>query len=200
MPNLNTKLSSLRICISSGETLSPSLVNLFHATLPGRKLVNLYGSTEVAGDVTFHVTCPRENQLYSVIGKPIANVQLYVLDEEMRQTNIGQEGELFVGGLGLSIGYLNDKSLTSNRFISTNSFSNSRLFRTGDLVKYNPDGNLVFLGRRDNQVKVRGFRVNLEEVESVILLHPLVDKAVAVLWENGGSNNRLICYVQGIKY
>ena len=128
------------------------------------------------------------------IGRPIANTQIYILDTHLNPVPIGVAGELHIGGDGLARGYLNRPELTEEKFIP-NPFSEesgSRLYKTGDLARYLPDGNIEFLGRRDDQVKLRGFRVELGEIEAVLAEHPDVRQAAVHLWTVKADDARIV--------
>jgi amino acid adenylation domain-containing protein len=189
------KCASVRRVICSGEILSPDLQSVFFSRFHS-ELHNLYGPTEAAVDVTFWA-CKQNHGRRSVpIGKPIANTQIYVLDELMEPTPLGVQGELYIGGTGLARGYLGQVELTAQQFIP-NAFSTApgeRLYRTGDLARYLPDGNLEFLGRMDDQVKISGHRVEPGEVEEVVQSHPSVQQ-VAVVVDEEKSIKRLIAYI-----
>lgn len=176
----------LRRVICSGEALSFELQERFFARLAEHvELYNLYGPTEAAIDVTCW-TCKRGGERHVVpIGRPIANVQIYLLDSHLQPVPIGVPGELHIGGIGLARGYLNRFDLTAEKFIP-NSFGDepgARLYKTGDLARYLPDGNIEYLGRIDHQVKIRGFRIELGEIETVLAGHPAV-REVAVIARN----------------
>ena len=131
------------------------------------------------------------------IGRPIANTQVYILDAQKQLVPIGVPGELYIGGAGLARGYLNRPELTADRFIP-NPFSNesgSRLYKTGDLARYLPDGNIEFLGRIDHQVKIRGFRIELGEIEAVLSQHPDVQESLVINREEASGNQRLVAYI-----
>ena len=174
----------LRLVICSGEALRFELQEHFFARL-GAELYNLYGPTEAAIDVTYWA-CERGSNRWTIpIGRPIANTQIYILDSHMQPVPIGVPGELHIGGDGLARGYLNRLELTAEKFVA-NPFSSeagTRFYRTGDRARYLPDGNIEFLGRVDNQIKIRGHRVELEEVESALNQHPAVKESVVVLRE-----------------
>ncbi|HEY7403806.1 MAG TPA: amino acid adenylation domain-containing protein [Candidatus Angelobacter sp.] len=157
-------------------------------------ITNHYGPTEN----TVVSTCIRANSgSVPPIGKPIANVRAYVLDEAHQPVPIGVAGELHVGGASLARGYVNRPGLTAERFVP-DPFSNvpgERLYQTGDVVRFLADGNLEFLGRKDHQVKLRGYRIELGEIESALAVHPQVKHAVAMVREDGAAEKRLVAYV-----
>lgn len=131
------------------------------------------------------------------IGRPLPNVQTYVLDRNGLPVPVGVMGELYIGGAGLARGYLNRPELTSERFISHPFKEGERLYRTGDLVRYLSDGNIDYLGRMDNQVKIRGFRIELGEIESTLQEHDLIKEAVVIVRENQSGDKRLVAYIVG---
>ena len=188
--------SSLKRVYCGGEPLSPELIRSFYRLLSA-DLYNLYGPTEATIDSTCWL-CRVENKKERVpIGKPISNIQTYVLDDFMNPVPIGVAGELWIGGEGLARGYLNKPSITAAHFVP-DPFSNqqgARLYRTGDRVHYRADGNLEYIERIDHQVKLRGYRIELGEVEATIRSLPMVKDAVVVLHTDGNGNERLIAYV-----
>lgn len=187
----------LKRVFCSGEALPFELQERFFARLDKAELHNLYGPTEAAIDVTFWA-CQRQSRDRVVpIGRPIANTQIYILDRHLQPVPIGVPGELHIGGIGLARGYLNRPSLTDEKFIP-NPFSNElggRLYKTGDLACYRPDGNIEFLGRIDHQVKLRGFRIELGEIEAVLHQHPEVRQAVVIDREDTPGDKRLVAYI-----
>jgi amino acid adenylation domain-containing protein len=182
---------SLRRMFCGGEALSLSLAERFREKL-GAEFCNLYGPTEVTIDATYWVF---ESGRRSVpIGKPVSNTQAYVLDEGLRVTPIGVPGELYLGGESLAHGYWRQAELTAERFVP-HPFSTTpgaRLYRTGDLVRWNAAGELEYLGRDDQQVKVRGYRIETGEIETVLSRHADVREAVVVVREK-----QLVAYVVG---
>lgn len=189
------KCHSLKRVICSGEALSYELQKRFLAHL-NAELHNLYGPTEAAVDAT-HWRCQQESDSRTVpIGRPIANTRIYILDRHMQPVPIGVSGELHIGGVQVARGYLNRAELTAEKFIP-DPFSDdpkARLYKTGDLARYLPDGNIEFLGRLDHQVKVRGFRIELGEIESVLNQHPAVREAAVLAREDVPGDIRLVAY------
>lgn len=195
---LQHHLSQLRMWITSGEPLSVELCQRFLQCMPHGVLLNLYGSSEVAADVTWYDTrALRGDCSHIPIGRPLANTQMYLLDTHLQPVPIGVLGELYAGGAGLARGYLNHPELTAERFIA-NPFGDTpgaRLYKTGDLARYLPDGNLECLGRRDHQVKVRGYRIELGEIEAVLRQHPAVRETVVVARHDTPDATRLVAYL-----
>ncbi|HEY0738045.1 MAG TPA: amino acid adenylation domain-containing protein [Herpetosiphonaceae bacterium] len=166
---------------------------------PGRRFVNAYGLTEntVCATVAY---CEADGRK-PTIGRPIANMQVYLLDAHRQPVPVGVPGELYIGGAGLARGYRSRPDLTAERFIP-HPFSNApgaRLYRTGDLARWLPDGSLDYLGRIDQQVKVRGFRIELGEIEAVLARHPAVHECVVLARELAQGNTQLVAYVVGNK-
>jgi amino acid adenylation domain-containing protein/non-ribosomal peptide synthase protein (TIGR01720 family) len=190
-------LASLRTVIVAGEPCPGSLVNTHLQQLPEVSLFNEYGPTEgtVWSSVYQVGAAPAGAQV--PIGRPIANTQLYLLDDRLQPVPVGVPGELYIGGHGVASGYLQRPELTAERFLP-HPFSpepGRRLYKTGDLARYLPDGNIEFLGRSDQQVKLRGFRIELGEIEAVLSRHPAVREAVVLAREDAGGDKRLVAYV-----
>ena len=192
---IQARLPKLALWTCSGEVLPTYLARRFAQALPNATLLNIYGSSEVAADVTC-ADITRNNGQVS-IGRPISNVQLFLLDRYLNQVPIGVPGEIYVGGDCLALGYLRRPELTAERFIA-HSFepgSRARLFKTGDLGRYLPNGEVEYLGRTDNQVKIRGIRVELGEIETVLASYPQVRDAVVLLADRSGRE-RLTAYLE----
>ena len=190
---------TLRNVFCSGEVLAYDLQEKFF-TLLGAQLHNLYGPTETAVDVT-HWTCRRDNRSGVVpIGRPVANTQCYILDEHLQPVAIEDPGELHIGGVQIGRGYHNRPELTAERFIPDlfRPEQGTRLYKTGDLARYLPDGNIEFLGRIDQQVKVRGFRVELGEIEAVLRGHPDLAACAVVAHNLEGEGKALLAFVVGL--
>ncbi|MEG3990474.1 amino acid adenylation domain-containing protein [Microcoleus sp. S28C3] len=185
--------TALRILLAGGEKLQqhPLKSHPF-------KLVNNYGPTENTVVTTSgYIPVTEQTDIAPIIGRPIANTQIYILDKYLQPVAIGVVGELYIGGNGLARGYLNLPDLTAERFI-VNPFkpnSGERIYKTGDLVRYRADRNLEFLGRIDEQVKIRGFRIELGEIETVLTQHPAVQQTVAIASEDGQGDKRLVAYI-----
>ena len=185
--------TSLRHVIAGGEALSPSLRDRFLDTLPGTRLYNLYGPTEAAIGVTWW-ECRREDTGSVPIGFPIANARVYVLGPDGQHAALGVPGELCIAGRPLARGYLNRPCLTAQRFVADPFFPGERMYRTGDLGRRRADGAIEFHGRVDDQVKVRGVRIELGEVEAALRGLDGVGQAVAVVF-GSGLDSRLVAYV-----
>ncbi|MHA4812573.1 amino acid adenylation domain-containing protein, partial [Flavitalea flava] len=191
---------SIRQVLCSGEALKISQVNLFRERLPHAGLHNLYGPTEASIDVTYWSWSEEEKIITSVpIGRPVANTAIYILDKGKQIVPLGGIGELYIGGVQLAKGYLNQPELTFDRFIQDpfNREAEAKLYRTGDLGRWLPDGNIEYLGRIDDQVKIRGYRVELGEIEHCLSsIDGVVNaKAVAVEDEKKGSK-KIQAYLQ----
>jgi amino acid adenylation domain-containing protein/non-ribosomal peptide synthase protein (TIGR01720 family) len=191
-----SKCDNLRRVFCGGESLPVDLQQKFFERM-NAELCNLYGPTETSIDATFYPCKVNDDQRGVLIGHPISNIQVYLLDSRLEPAPIGCSGELHVGGIGLARGYLNRPDLTAERFIPS-AFAvepGQRLYRTGDLARYLPDGTIEYLGRTDHQVKLRGFRVELGEIEAALCAEPAVKMAVVVLREDGPDRRRLVAYV-----
>nr|QMN69952.1 PsoB [Pseudomonas putida] len=189
-PAATGTVQALKRVLCSGEALPGSLVRRFHAQLPAVELHNLYGPTEAAVDVSaWHCLTAPDN---TPIGKPIANTALYVLDSQGQPVPQGVAGELFIGGVQVARGYLNRAELTAERFLDDPFRPGGRLYRTGDLARHLPDGNLEYLGRNDDQVKVRGLRIELGEIQAGLTAIAGIKEAVVV-----AHDQRLIAYYTG---
>jgi amino acid adenylation domain-containing protein len=185
---------SVRLVAASGEALSAALVRRFAQSFgPAVELRNLYGPTEASVDVTSWRCDPAEPVV--PIGRPVANTQIYVLDERLRPVPVGEPGELCIGGVGLARGYLNQPELTAERFVANPFRSGEGMYRTGDVARYRTDGTLEYLGRQDDQVKIHGNRVEPGEVEAAILGHAAVRQAVVVPQRDEQGELRLVAYI-----
>ncbi|KAF9957815.1 hypothetical protein BGZ65_001860, partial [Modicella reniformis] len=192
LPPLSTALT----LIVAGEALTAELLRGLQLFVSKGRIVNDYGPTETTiSAITWK--CPNDFHSDIVpIGRPIANKKIYILDKHGEPAPLGAVGELYIGGIGVARGYLNRPEMTAKAFLP-DPFAddpNARMYKTGDMARYLPDGNIVFLGRNDHQVKIRGFRIELGEIEARLTDHRLVDKAV-VIATGGESDKRLIAYV-----
>jgi amino acid adenylation domain-containing protein len=185
-------LPTLRVVKCSGEALPRTLVRRFQKLFPRIALHNLYGPTEAAVDVTYHA-CLGDSALSVPIGRPIANARLYILDSRGEPAPIGMTGEIYIGGAGVARGYLNRPELTAERFLA-DPFHGGRMYKTGDLGRWLPDGSVEYLGRNDFQVKIRGFRIELGEIEAKVCAIAGVREAVVVARDDG-AEKRLVAYV-----
>ena len=190
------RCNSLKRVVCSGEALSFELQERFFSRFPTSvELHNLYGPTEASIDVTYW-QCQRESHARIVpIGLPIANTQIYLLDQSQQPVPIGVPGELYIGGVGLARGYFNRPELTAEKFVPNPFREGERLFRTGDLARYRAEGAIEFLGRIDHQVKINGFRIELGEIEVVLGQHPAIKEVVVVAREDVPGNKRLVAYL-----
>ncbi|WP_190285783.1 non-ribosomal peptide synthetase [Montanilutibacter psychrotolerans] len=191
LPQLTTR----PMVMLGGEAPSPSLVR----TLSERAtVINAYGPTEITVCATAWTSPRKMGERDSIpIGRPIANTRLYLLDDHGQPVPLGAVGELYIGGAGVARGYLNRPDLTAERFLA-DPFSphpDARMYRSGDLARYLPDGNLVFLGRNDHQVKLRGFRIELGEIEARLAEHSAVRECVVLAREDVSGEPRLVAYV-----
>jgi amino acid adenylation domain-containing protein len=189
---------SLDQLLFGGEAVDPRWVKAVLQAQPPKRLLHVYGPTESTTFTTWHLVKEVEAATTTIpIGRPIANTTVYLLDEGLNPVPVGMEGELYIGGDGLARGYLNRPELTAERFIP-DPFSKTpgaRLYKTGDLVRYLADGRIEFLGRIDHQVKVRGFRVELGEIEAALGEHPAVRQTVVMAREDVPGEKRLAAYI-----
>ncbi|MDB6110672.1 MAG: amino acid adenylation protein, partial [Pedosphaera sp.] len=189
-------LKPLRQILAGGDVLSPPHIRKALSSLGSCRLINGYGPTENTTFTTCYPIPPNFDGAHSVpIGRPVANTQCYVLDAQLQPVPIGVPGELYTGGDGLAWGYLNQSEQTAEKFISNPFQPGTRLYKTGDLVRYLEDGNLEFLGRMDLQVKIRGFRVELGEIESTLFEHPAVRQCVVTARDDASGVKQLVAYV-----
>ncbi|MBE9209301.1 amino acid adenylation domain-containing protein [Nostoc sp. LEGE 06077] len=200
-PEVRTKLldNKLRLIVSASEPLLSDICTQWRFGWQHKaSLINMFGQTETCGIVAVNPIAMGEDEPIKIVplGRPIANTQIYILDKYLQPVPLGVAGELYIGGLGIGQGYLHRPDLTAERFIP-NPFSpepGTRLYKTGDLGRYLPDGRVEFIGRSDHQVKIRGFRIELAEIEAVLCQHPSVREAVVIAREDVGEK-RLVAYL-----
>ena len=193
-----------RLFLVGGDTMLPEVLNLWQQTSQRSvRLINAYGPTEATITATAFETASRLDdsaRLHRVpIGRPLANREIYILDRHCNPVPMGVPGELHIGGRSLARGYLNRPDLTADKFIP-NPFSTTaggRMYKTGDLVRLLPDGNIEYIGRTDHQVKIRGFRIELGEIEAVLAQHPSVRQAIVSTRQDVPGEKRLVAYVVG---
>jgi amino acid adenylation domain-containing protein/non-ribosomal peptide synthase protein (TIGR01720 family) len=190
------RCASLRQVLCSGEALPAALQAQFHERCAA-ELHNLYGPTEASIDVT-HWACRRGSAGTVVpIGRPIANTQIHVLDNDMQPVAAGVSGELHIGGVGLARGYLRQPDLTADRFVPDplSTEPGARLYRTGDVARHLSDGSVEYLGRRDHQVKIRGNRIETGEIELALDAHPSVQRSLVIAREDVPGHKQLVAYI-----
>ena len=188
-------LSSLQVAIVAGESCPAYLVEKHHAQVPHAALYNEYGPTEATVWCSVYRCKPQPDSSRVAIGRPIANTQLYVLDSRMQPVPIGVAGELHVGGAGVAAGYWNRSELTAQKFVANPFAKNTQLYKTGDKVRYRSDGNLEWLGRLDSQIKLRGFRLELEEIESALAANSGVLRSAVQVRGSQAFGPQLVAYV-----
>ncbi|MFK7774118.1 MAG: amino acid adenylation domain-containing protein, partial [Saprospiraceae bacterium] len=188
------RLLSLESVSVAGEACPSNLVIQHQQVLPKTKLLNQYGPTEATVGATIYITPENFEGEKVPIGKPIDYVQVLILNEKLKKVRIGEVGEIHIGGNGVARGYLNRKELTREKFIQ-NPFGKKKLYKTGDLGKYLPDGNIDFVGRADHQVKLRGYRIEMGEVEAAISQHPNVRETVVEIFGEKSADQKLVGYL-----
>jgi amino acid adenylation domain-containing protein/non-ribosomal peptide synthase protein (TIGR01720 family) len=199
-------LPNLKWMMVTGESASVEIVNRWLGLYPSIKVVNAYGPTEAADDITQMIVDQPlpENQRTVPIGKPLANLNLYILNSQTQLVPIGVPGEICVSGFGVGLGYWKNPEQTNLSFVA-NPFTTiakplpgtntDLIYKTGDWGRWLPDGNIEFLGRIDNQVKIRGFRIELGEIESLLRQHHSVKEGVVIIREDNVGEKRLVAYV-----
>jgi amino acid adenylation domain-containing protein len=192
------KLSCLKYIFSSGEALHINQVERFYRVFQqetASALINLYGPTEATVDVSYYNCRQKENDQFVPIGKPIDNIKLFIVDKDLQFKPIGTTGELSISGVGLARGYLNRPELTAEKFVENPISPGEQLYKTGDLARFFPDGNIEFVGRIDHQVKIRGFRVELGEIENLLQKKDDIKDAIVVVTSKNGGDKYLCAYM-----
>lgn len=193
-----TLFSTMKYVLIGGEALSAAHVYKAYQSLPDTQLKNMYGPTECTTfSIGYNIEYIDKNAKTVPIGKPISNVLVYILDKCMYPVPVGVVGEIYIGGQGLALGYLNRPELTQERFIQTPNTlkTKERLYKTGDLGYFLPDGDIEYVGRVDNQIKLHGFRIELDEIDSVLKQHPGVKNSVSIIQYDQALQKKLFSYV-----
>ena len=193
------KLPKVKCMLEMGEALPADLCRQWMRLYPEQRVINAYGLTECSDDLTHYVVeqIPHEEQVRVPIGKPLANARFYVLDRDMEPVPVGVIGDLYVGGIVVGRGYVNDPARTAEVFVPDpySTEPGSRLYKAGDLARYFPNGDLDYLGRMDFQVKVRGFRIEFGEIESALRQHPAVKESAVAAVDDDTGQKQLVGYV-----
>ncbi len=198
--SIKEKELSIRYVIFGGEALKPIMLKSWREKYPGTKLINMYGITETTVHVTYKEITEHEiENNISNIGKPIPTLTAYVMDRDMKLLPIGAAGELCVGGDGVCRGYLNRPELTAEKFINNPYKEGERLYKSGDLVRMLPTGEMEYLGRIDHQVKIRGHRIELGEIENKLIRHGAIKEAVVSTKDDSSGNKYLCAYIAGTR-
>jgi len=177
-----------------GESFPTNTYKKIKRNLNAEQIYNIYGPTETTINTTAYKCEESDCAVIMPIGKPFPNYYVYVLDNDMNLLPKGYIGQLFISGSGVSSGYINDKLLTSQKFIQDPYINNAIMYSSGDMVQWRNDGNLLFLGRNDNQVKIRGFRIELGQIENQIYQYPSIDQAVVAVNQNENNEKTLCAY------
>src|SRR5437899_4610510 len=185
------ELPDLRCVVVTGEALKKELVQRWFAVKPAIKLVNAYGLTETSDDTNHEImdSVPRRERV--PLGRPINNVRVYVVDEHLSPVPLGAPGELVFSGICVGRGYINDPERTRRAFMADPHREGQRLYRSGDYGRWLPEGKLEFLGRRDTQVKISGFRIEIGEIENTLLRVPGVRDGAVVVIERADQSKHL---------
>lgn len=192
-------LNSLRWLVSNAEALEPQLCRRWFELYPGKSLINTWGATECSDDVT-HLQIdevPEAGHAYMPLGYPLGNTRLFIVDGALGKVPLGVRGELCIAGGSVGRGYLNAPDRTAESFMPDpfSAESGARFYKTGDVGRYSHDGNIEFIGRKDHQVKIRGHRVELAEIEMVLLEHTALEQVVVVAQEQEFGDKRLVAYM-----
>ena len=191
---IGQRLARLKSWTSSGEALPPPLADSFRRHFPDATLLNLYGSSEVAADVTYYEVT--QTGLPDIpLGRPIANTRVYILDSNLEPVPVGVTGEIYIGGMNVARGYLGRPELTAEKFIASPLDPGQRLYQTGDLGRFLKTGDIEYRGRTDHQVKIRGSRIELGEIQSALDTHPDIRASIVLAQDDALGEKRLTAYV-----
>lgn len=190
-------LPRLRCVSATGEALKPELIRRWFAAMPDVKLVNAYGLTETSDDTNHEVMSSAPAGDYVPLGPPIPNVRIYILDERQRIVPLGAPGEIAFSGVCVGRGYINDPERTALAYSSDPFVEGARLYRAGDYGRWSPEGKLEYLGRRDSQVKISGFRIEIGDIENALLQVPGVRDGAVVVGEGAGQSKFLVAFYSG---
>lgn len=185
--------AGLRNLLIGGDKLSPKHVNMVKTAFPELRIINGYGPTE---NTTFSI-CHTINEFYTVdipLGKPVANSQVYIINNHQKLCPIGIQGEIYLAGDGLALGYLNQPELTASKFVTLAELPGERLYRTGDVGRWLENGEVAFMGRTDCQLKIKGFRIEAGEIEAILLEHPGLEKVIVTALTGQDGNKELVAY------
>ncbi|AKD53906.1 hybrid non-ribosomal peptide synthetase/type I polyketide synthase [Spirosoma radiotolerans] len=185
--------SGLKNLLIGGDKLSPRHVNLLKTAYPELRIINGYGPTE---NTTFSI-CHTINEYYTTdipLGRPIANSRAYIINKHQKLCPIGVQGEIYLAGDGLALGYLNQPELTASKFVSIAALPGETVYRTGDLGRWLDNGEVAFMGRNDSQMKIKGFRVEAGEIEAVLLQHPGLEKVIVTALTREDGSKELVAY------
>ncbi|KYP82313.1 hypothetical protein WB66_23990 [bacteria symbiont BFo1 of Frankliniella occidentalis] len=195
--DLTPVFGKLRYLLIGGDVLDPQkIAELQQATQQPQRVINGYGPTETTTFATsFAIVSPVDPSRAIPIGKPISNTQVYILDEHGQPAPLGVSGEIYISGEGVARGYLNQPVLTAERFLPNPFIAGQRMYKSGDLGRWLPDGNIDYLGRNDFQVKIRGFRIELGEIETALTACEGVRQAAVIVREDSAGDKRLVAYL-----
>jgi len=191
------KLPDLRCVSATGEALKEELVQRWFAVQPGIKLVNAYGLTETSDDTNHEIMVAEPGRERVALGRPINNVRVYVVDEHLSPVPLGAPGEIVFSGVCVGRGYINDPTRTQEAFLADPHRQGQRLYRSGDQGRWLPDGRLEFLGRKDSQVKISGFRIEIGEIENRLLRLSDVREGAVVVSEHADRGKQLVAFYSG---
>ena len=193
------KFDKLKYLLVTGEELKYDLVENWFQRCPNIPMVNAYGPTEASDDITHCIIKETPNSNEIPVGKPVTNMNVYIVNEDLKLCPVGMKGEICVSGVGVGRGYINKPDITEKVFLEDPYLDEKgvRFYRTGDVGAWREDGNVLFYGRKDYQVKIRGFRIELSEIEKVITEHQSVENVVVIVKEDSSNSKKIIAYIVG---